>query len=212
VVECRAAPLVPKVSQDHLDARRRQILDAAIACFARDGFHRATMQDICREARLSPGAIYRYFSSKDDLVEAIADERHAREAAFMENAQEIGEGVEALHALGRAFFSSLADPDERRRRRLGVQVWAEAVLNPRVHKLVMRGTDRPREVMAQLVRQAQERGELDRGLDADSVARVMTAMFQGFILQQVWDEDVDVASYLETAEAFLDALLTASVP
>jgi AcrR family transcriptional regulator len=211
VVEFRAMSLMPKVSKEHLDARRRQILDAAIACFARDGFHRATMQDICKEAQLSPGAIYRYFSSKDDLIEAIADERHAREAAFMASAQQIGEGVEALHALGRAFFSSLADPDERRRRRLGVQVWAEAVLNPRVHELVMRGTDRPRALMAQLVREAQERDELDPGLDPDAVARVMTAMFQGFILQQVWDEQVDVASYLEAAEAFLDALLTARV-
>jgi TetR/AcrR family transcriptional regulator, transcriptional repressor of aconitase len=78
---------VPKVSEEHLDARRRQIVDAAIVCFARDGFHRATMQDICREARLSPGAIYRYFSGKDEIVEAIADERHARELGFMVQAR-----------------------------------------------------------------------------------------------------------------------------
>jgi AcrR family transcriptional regulator len=202
---------MPKVSEEHLDARRRQIVDAAIVCFARDGFHRATMQDICREAGLSAGAVYRYFSSKDDLVEAIADERHAREAEFAEGAREIGEGVEALHALGRAFFSSLADPDERRRRRLGVQVWAEALLNPGIHKLVMRGIDLPLTVIPQLVREAQEKGELDRSLDPDALARVMLAMFQGFILQQAWDEHLDVASYLETAEAFVDALLTERV-
>jgi AcrR family transcriptional regulator len=202
---------MPKVSEEHLDARRRQIVDAAIVCFARDGFHRATMQDICREAGLSAGAVYRYFSSKDDLVEAIADERHAREAEFAEGAREIGEGVEALHALGRAFFSSLADPDERRRRRLGVQVWAEALLNPGIHKLVMRGIDLPLTVIPQLVREAQEKGELDRSLDPDALARVMLAMFQGYILQQAWDEHLDVASYLETAEAFVDALLTERV-
>ena len=72
---------MPKVSDEHMEGRRRQIIDAAIACFARDGFHRATMQDICAEARLSPGAIYRHFPGKDAIVEAIADERHAREAA-----------------------------------------------------------------------------------------------------------------------------------
>jgi len=37
---------VPKVSDAHLAARRRQILDAAARCFARDGFHRTSMQDI----------------------------------------------------------------------------------------------------------------------------------------------------------------------
>jgi AcrR family transcriptional regulator len=203
--------MTPKVSEEHVEARRRQIVDAAIVCFARDGFHRATIQDICREARLSPGAVYSYFSSKAELIEAIADERHEREAGFMELAREAGGGAEGLRALGRAFFASLADPDERRRRQLGVQVWAEAVRDPRIHKLVMRGTDRPREVMAELVREAQERGELAAELDPDSVARIMTALFQGFILQQAWDETVDVATYLETVEAFVDALLTERV-
>jgi AcrR family transcriptional regulator len=202
---------MPKVSEEHLDARRKQIVDAAIVCFARDGFHRATMQDICREAQLSPGAIYSYFSSKDDLVEAIADERHAREAEFAARARDIGEGAQALRALGRVFFSSLTNPDERRRRKLGVQVWAEALLNPALHKLVMRGIDLPLRVIPQLVREGQENGELDRSLDPDAVARVMLAMWQGFILQQAWDERVDVASYLETAEAFVDALLTERV-
>ena len=202
---------MPKVSEEHLEARRRQVVDAAIACFARDGFHRTTMQDICREAGLSLGAVYSYFSSKDELIEAIAYERHAREAGFMAGARDIGEGAEALRALGRAFFSSLADPDERTRRKLGVQVWAEALRNPAIHKLVMRGIDPPRAVIAHLVREAQERDELDRGLDPDAVARVMLALFQGFVLQQAWDERVDVASYLETVETIVDALLTERV-
>jgi AcrR family transcriptional regulator len=202
---------MPKVSEAHLSARRQQIVDAAVVCFARDGFHRATMQDICREARLSPGAVYRYFTSKDELIEAIADERHAREAGFMELAREVGGGAEGLRALGRAFFSSLADADERRRRRLGVQVWAEALRNPNIRRLVMRGVNRPRKVIAELVREAQERDELAPGLDPDSVARVMTALFQGFILQQAWDERADVVAYLETVEAFFDALLTERV-
>ena len=200
---------MPRVSDEHLDARRRQIIDAAIVCFARDGFHRATMQDVCREAHLSAGAIYRYFSSKDAIIEAIADERHAREAEFMELARSAGGGADGIRALGRASFASLADPDERLRRRLGLQVWAEALRNPRIHKLVMRGTRPPRVAMAQMVREAQEAGELADDIDPDSFARAMLALFQGFILQQAWEPDADVAAYLETAEAMVDALLPA---
>jgi TetR/AcrR family transcriptional regulator, transcriptional repressor of aconitase len=48
---------MPKVSQAYWDARRAQILDAAIVCFARQGFHRATMDDIVHQSKLSPGAI-----------------------------------------------------------------------------------------------------------------------------------------------------------
>jgi AcrR family transcriptional regulator len=55
---------MPKVTEAHLEARRSQILDAAWTCFARKGYHQATMQDICKESGLSPGAIYRYSAKK----------------------------------------------------------------------------------------------------------------------------------------------------
>src|SRR5215469_137769 len=62
---------MPKVTEEHVQARRRQILSAALRCFARQGFHRTTMQDIFREADLSPGAVYSYFTGKDELIAAI---------------------------------------------------------------------------------------------------------------------------------------------
>ena len=65
---------MPKVTEEHVEARRRQILSAALRCFAREGFHRATMQDIFREADLSPGAVYSYFNGKDELMMAIVAE------------------------------------------------------------------------------------------------------------------------------------------
>ena len=49
---------MPKVSQEHRDARRAQILRAAAACFERKGYQRTTMADIIRESGLSAGAIY----------------------------------------------------------------------------------------------------------------------------------------------------------
>ena len=64
---------MPKVLPQYLETRRQQIIDAAAACFARSGFHRTTMQDICNEAELSPGAVYRYFQSKEDIIQACAN-------------------------------------------------------------------------------------------------------------------------------------------
>lgn len=63
-----------RVSQAHLDARRRQILDGASICFARNGFHATSMQDVLKEADLSAGAVYRYFSGKEELIAAIVGE------------------------------------------------------------------------------------------------------------------------------------------
>ena len=61
---------MPKVSEAHIEARRQQILEAANACFSRQGFHQSSVQDICREAGLSPGAVYRYFPSKEHIIAA----------------------------------------------------------------------------------------------------------------------------------------------
>jgi AcrR family transcriptional regulator len=198
---------MPRVSEAHLEARRRQIIEAAIECFSREGFHRATMQDIVRETGLSPGAIYRYFSSKEEIIEAIADERHAREQARIAATRDEADIEQGLRELAYAFFGSLADPDERSRRRLGIQIWAEALRNPRMLRVVRRGVDEPRAIIATVVREAQERGEFPQTLDADGVARLVLSLFFGFVLQQAWDPRANLDAYLEAIEAGLNGLL-----
>src|SRR3954469_7642928 len=65
---------VPKISAEHREARREEILGAARRRFACEGFHATSMQDILAESGLSAGAVYRYFNGKSDIVAAIAGE------------------------------------------------------------------------------------------------------------------------------------------
>jgi AcrR family transcriptional regulator len=55
--------------------RRRQILDAAVAVFARQGFHACRVSDIADEARVAYGLVYHYFTSKDEILDTIFLER-----------------------------------------------------------------------------------------------------------------------------------------
>ena len=185
----------------------RQILDAAMICFARQGFHRTTMQDIVQQAELSPGAIYLYFSGKDEIIAALADERHTREQTLIAEACAGEEVQETLQRLVEVFFGNLQTPDERLHRRLGVQIWAEALCNERIHTLMLRGIDGPRRQLAEMIRAAQLRGEFAAHLDPDAVARVMIALFHGFILQQAWDEQLSSESYIATLEMAFQALI-----
>jgi AcrR family transcriptional regulator len=198
---------MPKVSKSHVDSRRRQIIDAAIECFSKEGFHMATMDDIVRSSGLSPGAIYLYFSSKDDIIQAIADERHAREREMIASAQEQGEPSDVLSRLAGTFFQSLAGLTERRNRRLGVQLWAEALRNRRLLKIVRKGVDVPRQMLAQLVSRAEQAGDFPSELEPDAVARVMIALFQGFLLQQAWDENVRIEPYVNVIQAAFNAMM-----
>src|SRR5438270_13851971 len=53
--------------------RPTQILDAAVVCFAKRGFHQTSMHDISAEAGISVGLIYRYFANKEAVISAMAD-------------------------------------------------------------------------------------------------------------------------------------------
>ena len=71
---------MPRVSQDHLEARRRQILDGARACFARFGYEGATVRRLEEATGLSRGAIFHHFKDKESLFLALAEDEAARMA------------------------------------------------------------------------------------------------------------------------------------
>ena len=197
---------MPKVSDAHRGARRRQIIDAAVACFAREGFHRTSMLDIIKESHLSAGAIYRYFAGKDAIVEAIAEERHAQEAAMLAQAIAADDLASGMRLLAHAYFDWLRDPRERRRRRITVQVWAEALRSKEVARIVRRGVAQ-RTPATNAFRSAQRRGQLAKSLDPDALSRFMLAVIQGFILQQAWDPTVDVDSFVAVVDRVVEGLL-----
>src|SRR6195952_3777387 len=65
---------MPRVSQDHLDARRRQILDGARTCFARYGYEGATVRRLEDATGLSRGGIFHHFRGKDSPFLAVAED------------------------------------------------------------------------------------------------------------------------------------------
>jgi AcrR family transcriptional regulator len=200
---------LPKVSEAHRHRRRRQILDAAIDCFARRGFQRTSMEDIIRESRLSAGAIYLYFQSKDQIIETLADERHDREKRFIQQALVQGDWTESLGLLVRNFYESLENPAERKERRLGIHVWAEALCNPKVLRLIRRGVNQPRELLSRAIAESQADGRLRKDIDPEAASRILIAMFHGLILQQAWDNRTDVESFAKAAQSMTDAYFSA---
>src|SRR5260370_42643543 len=80
-----SAPM-PRITPARAEMRRRQIIEAALICFARHGFHKTTMQDIVKQSALSPGAIYCHFAGKNDIIVAVVEERHRRETQLLRRA------------------------------------------------------------------------------------------------------------------------------
>jgi AcrR family transcriptional regulator len=202
---------MPKVSDEYREARRRSILDAAVACFDRRGLHHTTTDDIAAETGLSNGALYRYFDSKDAIVEAIAAERHARERALLSTALQAENPRRAITEFVTAYFAWLADPDELRRRRVAVHVWAEALADDRLAAVVAEGVAPARDAV-RAIEQAVADGALADAVDATALVQVILALLQGYVLQAAWDPTVDPHRYAATCVALLDGYLGAVSP
>jgi len=194
---------MPKISAEAATQRRDQIVDAAEACFAEQGFHATTIQDVIRESGLSAGCIYSYFESKDELVAAIAERRHARDADLLAEVKHANSPRVALLHVARAFLEDLRTEEGLRIRQVGLQLWAEALRNETVHGQVVDGVRKPANLIAGLIRRGIEAGELYPDTDDRALARAIVALFQGHVLQRVWGEPL----YIEGALAALAAMI-----
>ncbi len=113
--------------------RREQILKAAMICFAKRGFHQASMHDISAEAGISVGLIYRYFENKDAVISAMADEHKTEIQQVLERARQAPSLLESLEILFTAHCCENAPQVEAA---FVVDLFAEASRNPRVAELV----------------------------------------------------------------------------
>src|SRR4030095_16958552 len=85
--------------------RRAEILAAAQRCFARSGFQGASMQDICAEAGMSPGNLYRYFPSKEAIIAGIAERDRAEVGAQLARAESTPDFYSTFEALPHRHFA-----------------------------------------------------------------------------------------------------------
>lgn len=198
---------MPRVSEDHLTARREQILEAARVCFLRNGLHNTSMQDLIREAGLSVGAVYRYFNSKNEIISAIAEAVtgtltvHLDELARREPRVPIGEAMSVvLDVLDVQIGPNGNFP-------IALQVWAEATRDPAIAEIVRHRYDSIRAGFTVLARQAVEAGELPPDADVEAVGFALFGMVPGYALQRLLVGHPDKETYLRGVRTLLNRTL-----
>jgi AcrR family transcriptional regulator len=203
---------MPKVSDAHLDARRRQILDAARRCFASKGVHRTTMQDLFAESGLSAGAVYRYFKSRDEIVSAIADEAIPPILKVAESALEeepLPRPEEFLRRLLELAERLLAPEDGRGK--IAVQIWGDAAVDERARGFAASKYVPIRGYFVEYAERAMAAGLLPPGADPEMIGKTMFGLVPGFILQRLILRDVDAASYATGLAGLLGAEAAAGI-
>src|SRR5947207_7461971 len=141
--------------------RRSQILDAALVCFAKRGFHQASMHDISAEAGISVGLIYRYFEKKEAVISAMAD-RHRKEVSEMlERARQAPTLLESLEIL---FTAHCCEDAPQVVSAYVVDLYPEASRNPRVADLVRDDLQTAMDGVTEMITRAPEAKNGKRGL------------------------------------------------
>lgn len=187
--------------------RREQILEAAAACFVRHGFHQTSMQEICAEAQMSPGAVYRYFDSKDTIIEAIADIHRAESAAFLQALEDSEDFVAGfIDAATRSLQASI----EKEYPRLGVEILAEASRNPKVAKLFEKTDFETKKTLVRLLQSAIKRGEIDPTFKADPTAEILLALIEGLESRSILNPSPKLRSLTPTFALLISRFLKPS--
>jgi hypothetical protein len=101
-------------------------------------------------------------------------------------------------------FGILKRPGEKKRRKVLIAVWAEALRNKDILAIVRRGIAQGTPVTGKF-RDAQTSGAIPKGMKPEALTRVMLALFQGFVLQQAWEPEVSVDEYLDGVLLLIDA-------
>ena len=162
--------------------RRTQILDAALVCFAKRGFHQASMHDISAEAGISVGLIYRYFENKDAVISAMAD-RHKQEIhEVLERAQQAPTLLESLEIL---FTAHCCENEPRVVSAFVVDLYAEASRNPHVADLVRDVLQTAMDGVTDLIARSPEAEGAAHGLKPHELAELIFAVSRGMLMRDV---------------------------
>lgn len=199
---------MPRLKPDTRTARREHILDAAERCFARSGFHRTTMHDICRAAEVSPGALYVYFASKEDLIAGIAERDRDKLARQMLDLAAAPDLMAALHRLGEHYM--VQEPQHKRA--LFVEIGAEATRNDNVGETV-RACDRAcTDNFAELFERARAEGRIAPSLDSVTLATVLGVIGDGLFWRRAIDPHFDTRAVMPVLSDMLAALINPRAP
>lgn len=197
---------VPRLKEETRLARRREIAEAALRCFARQGFAATSMADIIAESGLSAGSIYSHYDSKAALVHEAAKEilddrfRQVVAAIDLDGTATISPGRLFLAVVETMFVAS-AGP-------VLLRVWAEMPVDPELAAVGVKNVGFMRARVSELlVPWVGARAGAELTADDPLVGRtadLVIAAVQGLLVRAAFDEPDTLAALRQTLARALD--------
>jgi len=188
---------MPKVVPEYKEEAKSRILDAANKVFAEKGYHEATMDDIAKHLGVSKGAIYLYFSSKEDLFEAMCKTapQAFKEILFSSFSDEANPIQSATQFFDKMLKLSASNPG------LSFEILAEASRNPSLKRILKQNHEEYEWVMTSFLAEGRKRKIVGDNLNIRPLANALIALWNGLETLLISGLPID-----EARQAWLEAL------
>lgn len=190
---------MPKLDEEKQRARQENILSAAERCFSSQGFHSTSMHDICHEAGISPGTLYLYFRSKEDLIAAICERERAE---FVQALTTIADAPDFMAAL-RQLADTYCLDQPHSKFCFQTEVNAEAMRNPAIGKTVREIDAFILEHFTKLIEDARAKGRIRPTIDARVLAQILNIIGDGVFLRRALDPTFNVNQCMDVILSLL---------
>jgi TetR/AcrR family transcriptional regulator, transcriptional repressor of aconitase len=205
---------MPRITEERREARREQILDAARACILEHGLEAVSMEMIIDRSGLSTGAVYRYFSGKDEIIGAAVtgsvSEIGAAAVTILTStapalpAKLIEELLTAWVTYSRSGVGAAAGLD---RMPAALHGWSYAQTDPKLKATMRAGLEGFRELCVPVIERWQTEGVIAAGVEPDAVAQLILSISLGFVVQRSLTGDAGVQAHADAVAALTTSRL-----
>jgi TetR/AcrR family transcriptional regulator, repressor for uid operon len=172
-----------RTANPELQSRRRfEIVSAAEQCFLKRGFHQTSMQNIASESGLSMGLLYRYFSNKEAIIEAVAQRDQEMTLAAIADLPAQGDVIAAWVSLLIDGSNLASAPDYAA---LASEILAEANRSPKIHKMLQNNEAALAAAIAGKLGEQANADAIYLPSDAQSAAQSLLLLFDGLTMRKL---------------------------
>lgn len=207
-IEPKEHLILPKLKPETQQARRSHILDTAEKCFAKNGFHATTMQMICREAQISPGALYVYFDSKEALIAGICERDRSD---FSERFSTVSNSPDVMAALTELAAHYFVDKPQHKLS-MTVEIGAESMRNEAVGEMFRACDETISQTFTNVLEQLTTEGRIKPALPPAEAAKMMQVIGDGLLWRRAIDPTFDGATMLPSVLALVAMLIGPTTP
>ncbi len=185
---------MPKLKPEEVENRRQEIIEAARRCFLRSGFHQTSTDEICHEAAITPGGLYHYFGSKEEIISAVIEDAARSTVKLLTSMTESAGDVRSAFQEVASFFSQIMqDPNIDSETRFDIETWAETLRNEKLAAITQKSWALRRQWLQSLISRGIDEGMYRRDVDPRAFADLLLAILVGLrVGRLLWRGDFDL--------------------